>query len=230
MASPWKQSSSRKQKWSKRRGLSEKQRTRKLFRIRIHGEATSGEVQTSSGYKIVYLIHKSDDFAIYLDEETAVIDGTTAVEAKLSAIASEVASVQSHLPKEKGECDKINRQVAKAMWLCAVDKPDEGPSVIERVTDRFIADVRLIYLLSLWARARWSGLLEGCIFSSVRAALFPAFFGFRLSLWASPALCFLLWRTKREIPVDLNNSTFMHCATGASRTLVGLIAGAVCLL
>ena len=40
----------------------------------------------SSGYKIVYLIHKSDDFAIYLDEETAVTDATAEVEAKLSAL------------------------------------------------------------------------------------------------------------------------------------------------
>ena len=215
------------------------QKTKVVQETRLVGETTHTETipdphpwrsyvrggPASSGYKIVYLIHKSDDFAIYLDEETAVIDGTTAVEAKLSAIASEVASVESHLPKEKGECDKINRQVAKAMWLCAVDS-DEGRSVIEHVTDRFIADVRLIYLLSAMGACALVWAAGGLYFSISQAALFQLFWFQAIALGITGAL-FSVVANQTEIPVDLNNSTFMHCATGASRTFVGLIAGAV---
>jgi hypothetical protein len=183
----------------------------------------------SSGYRIVYLIHKSDDFAIYLDEKTAVMDGTTEAEAKLSAIASEIATVKSHLPKDKGECDKINRQVAKAMWLGVIDKPEEGRTVMERVIDRFVADARLIYLVSVMGACAsiWAA---GALYFSILKPPYSQLLWFQAMALGSTGGVFSVMANQTRIPVDLNNSKMMHCTTGASRALVGLIAGAVCLL
>lgn len=115
------------------------------------------------------------------------------------------------------------------MWLCAVDKPEEGRTVIERVIDRFVADARLIYLVSVMGACASIWAAGGLYFAIVKPP-YSQLFWFQAMALGSTGGLFSVVANQARIPVDLNNSKFMHGATAASRALVGLIAGAVCLL
>ncbi len=173
------------------------------------------------------------DYVTYETEETMQIEGCTDKLdgcPELNRLINRSIALSNH--KEARKRRRFYYQVATAIDQCMAGHPEDAvktmQAIIDNLTRRANSSARLCYLAStaIATSAIWIG-------AGLIAWLFSGwshwFWVLTMAVGATGAL-FSVIINQRKIPLDFEDSKLVHFTAGASRAVVGMIAGAICYL